>query len=109
MPEPRKAVVLLSGGVDSTTTLAIAKSVGFQVYALSFGYGQRHEAELAAARRVAAALGVAGHEVVAFDLRRFRGSALAGDRPLPKGRAPATTAREVPGTHAPARNTPFPP
>jgi len=107
MPEPRKAVVLLSGGVDSTTTLAIAKSVGFQVYALSFGYGQRHEAELAAARRVAAALGVAGHEVVAFDLRRFGGSALTGDLPVPKGRAPETMAREIPVTYVPARNTIF--
>jgi 7-cyano-7-deazaguanine synthase len=107
MPEAPNAVVLLSGGVDSTTTLAVAKSLGFAVYALSFRYGQRHEAEIEAARRVAAAVGVAGHEIVAFDLRRFGGSALTGDLTLPKGRVLEEMTREIPATYVPARNTIF--
>src|SRR2546430_5423185 len=88
MPEPPKAIVLLSGGVDSTTTLAIARSRGFDVYALTFRYGQRHAAEIEAAQRVAAAVGVTRHEVIVFDLRRFGGSALTGDLAVPKRRAP---------------------
>lgn len=107
MPERRKAVVLLSGGVDSTTTLAVARAEGFEVYALSVSYGQRHDAELQAARRVAAALGVARHETVAFDLRPFGGSALTGDIAVPKGRTPEEMSREIPVTYVPARNTIF--
>ncbi|MFN8540055.1 MAG: 7-cyano-7-deazaguanine synthase [Thermomicrobiales bacterium] len=85
--EQRPAVVLLSGGLDSTTTLAIARSQGFEVYALSFRYGQRHEAELAAAARIAAASNVAEHVIVQFDLGRFGGSALTADIAVPKGRS----------------------
>ena len=107
MTEPRKAVVLLSGGVDSTTALAIARSHGFEVYALSFRYGQRHEAEIGAARRVAAALGAARHLVVAFDLRAFGGSALTADIAVPKDRTPQDMTREIPVTYVPARNTIF--
>jgi 7-cyano-7-deazaguanine synthase len=101
----RKAVVLLSGGIDSTTTLALAQQGGFQVYALTFQYGQRHGIEIAAARRVAQAFGVAGHEVVEFDLRRFGGSALTADIPVPKDRD--LEAGDIPVTYVPARNTIF--
>ncbi len=107
MSDPRSAVVLLSGGVDSTTTLAIARARGFVPFALSFSYGQRHAAELEAARRVAAALGVARHEILAFDLRAFGGSALTADLAVPKDRAPEAMAREIPLTYVPARNTIF--
>ncbi len=107
MAEPRKAVVLLSGGVDSTTTLALARSQGFAVYAVTFDYGQRHAAELEAARRVAVALGVARHVVAAFDLRAFGGSALTADLAVPKDRAPGETTKEIPITYVPARNTIF--
>src|SRR3712207_6426752 len=82
-----KAVVLLSGGLDSTTTLAIARAQSYEVYALSFRYGQRHEHELEAARRVAARFGVAQHLVAQLDLGLFGGSALTdGSMPVPKGR-----------------------
>ncbi len=107
MAEPRKAVVLLSGGVDSTSTLALARSQGFAVYAITFDYGQRHEAELEAARRVAAALGVARHVVIAFDLRVFGGSALTADLAVPRDRAPDDMTKEIPITYVPARNTIF--
>lgn len=107
MPERRKAVVLLSGGVDSTTTLARARAEGFDVYALTFEYGQRHAAELEAARRVVTALGVARHVVVAFDLRTFGGSALTDDVAVPKDRAPEAMTKEIPVTYVPARNTIF--
>jgi len=107
MPEPPKAIVLLSGGVDSTTTLAIARSRGFDVYALTFRYGQRHAAEIEAAQRVAAAVGVTRHEVIAFDLRRFGGSALTGDLAVPKGRALEEMTQAIPATYVPARNTIF--
>ncbi|PYN59371.1 MAG: 7-cyano-7-deazaguanine synthase QueC [Candidatus Rokuibacteriota bacterium] len=107
MPEPPKAIVLLSGGVDSTTTLAIARSRGFDVYALTFRYGQRHTAEIEAAQRVAAAVGVTRHEVIVFDLRRFGGSALTGDLAVPKGRALEEMTQAIPATYVPARNTIF--
>src|SRR5256884_9902546 len=107
MPGKPNAVVLLSGGVDSATTLAIAKDLGFEVYALTFRYGQRHEAEIAGARRVAAALGAARHETLTFDLRTFGGSALTDDIAVPKGRAPAELTEEIPATYLPARNTIF--
>ncbi len=104
----KRAVVLLSGGVDSTTTLAVARERGFETYALTFRYGQRHAAEVEAARRVAQALGVAGHEVVAIDLRVFGGSALtAAAIPVPKGRSEAEIGKGIPVTYVPARNTIF--
>jgi len=105
--EPARAVVLLSGGIDSATTLALARREGFAVYALSFAYGQRHAAELEAARLVARALGAERHEIVSFDLRRFGGSALTADIPVPKDRPPEAMARDIPITYVPARNTIF--
>jgi len=103
----RKAVVLASGGIDSSTALALARREGFEVHALSFDYGQRHRAELDAARRVVAALGAAAHIVARIDLRAFGGSALTADVDVPKGRAPETMAAEIPVTYVPARNTIF--
>jgi 7-cyano-7-deazaguanine synthase len=103
----RPAVVLLSGGVDSTTCLAIAKADGFVPYALSFRYGQRHTIELDAARRVATALGAAGHVVIDIDLRQFGGSALTAEIDVPKDRDEALMAAEIPITYVPARNTVF--
>ena len=101
------AVVLLSGGLDSATALAIARAEGFDVHALSFHYGQRHACELDAARRVAAQVGVAAHHVVAFDLRAFGGSALTAAIDVPKGRDAARLPEEIPVTYVPARNTIF--
>ena len=103
---PRRAVVLLSGGLDSTTVIALAKRDGYEVYALSFRYGQRHAHELDAARRVAARYGVARHEIVEIDLRPFGGSALTADIPVPKGRDVAHES-DIPITYVPARNTIF--
>ncbi len=103
----RSAIVLLSGGIDSTTTLALAARQGFQLNALTFRYGQRHEGEIEAARRVAKAFRVARHEIVAFDLRQFGGSALTDDIAVPKDRAPEEIARGIPVTYVPARNTIF--
>lgn len=105
-PSPR-AVVLVSGGLDSATVLAIARRDGYQPYALSFRYGQRHSVELAAAREVARRIGVAEHAVVAIDLRFFGGSALTSEIPVPKGRLPDEMADEIPVTYVPARNTIF--
>jgi 7-cyano-7-deazaguanine synthase len=102
-----RAVVLLSGGLDSTTTLAIARGEGFEPYALTFQYGQRHHVEVEAARRVAARHGVAAHVVVPIDLRVFGGSALTADIEVPKGRAPEEMASGIPVTYVPARNTIF--
>ncbi len=102
-----KAVVLLSGGLDSTTTLAIAKAAGFTPYALSFRYGQRHGIELEAAAQVAAALGVAEHLIVDIDMRRIGGSALTADIAVPKGRGLDTIGNGIPVTYVPARNTIF--
>jgi 7-cyano-7-deazaguanine synthase len=102
------AVVLLSGGLDSTTVLAIARSEGFAVHALTFGYGQRHSAEIDAARRIARIAGVARHHVVEIDLTLFGGSALTADIPVPKDRDLApSSAGEIPVTYVPARNTIF--
>lgn len=103
----RKAVVLLSGGLDSTTTLAIARNEGFAVYALTFRYGQRHEAEIEAARRVASYLGVEQHVIAQFDLRMFGGSALTSNIEVPKGRATEEMSHGIPVTYVPARNTIF--
>lgn len=103
-----KAVVLLSGGLDSTTTLAVAKSRGFDCYALTVKYGQLHQVELEAARRVAAALGVTDHRVIEIDLAQLAASALTrSDVPVPKDRSLAEIGAEgdVPPTYVPARNT----
>lgn len=106
MPNP-KAVVLLSGGVDSATTLAIAVAEGFEAYALTFRYGQRHAIEVDAARRVARALGAKEHAVVGMDLGFFGGSALTADVPVPKDRPLEEIASGIPVTYVPARNTIF--
>lgn len=103
----KPAIVLLSGGVDSTTTLAIAKSQGFLIHALTFQYGQRHAIEVEAALRVAEAFGVAQHVVVPIDLRIFGGSALTADLEVPKSRSPDEIAQGIPVTYVPARNTIF--
>lgn len=102
-----RAVCLLSGGLDSSTCLALARRQGYQCYALTFDYGQRHRIELEAARRVAAALGVAEHRIVKIDLRAFGHSALTADLEVPKGRSAAEMSREIPVTYVPARNTIF--
>ena len=96
------AVVLLSGGLDSATALAIAKAEGFEPYAMSFRYGQRHAGELAAAEKVAAQIGVTEHRIVDIDLRAFGGSALTADIPVP-----TTPSAGIPITYVPARNTIF--
>jgi 7-cyano-7-deazaguanine synthase len=101
------AVVLLSGGIDSTTTLAVARHRGFETFALTFRYGQRHAAEIEAARRVARALGAAAHQIVTIDLRAFGGSALTGDLDVPKDRTADEIGTGVPVTYVPARNTIF--
>jgi 7-cyano-7-deazaguanine synthase len=101
------AIVLLSGGLDSATTLAIAKSQGFAPHALSFRYGQRHAVELDAARAVARQLGAIRHVILDIDLRAIGGSALTADIPVPKGRSAEAMGREIPVTYVPARNTIF--
>lgn len=106
-PTPPKAIVLLSGGLDSATVLAIARHRGFDCYALSFRYGQRHAAELSSARRVARALGAREHRVTSIDLRAFGGSALTTDLPVPKGRSTHQMEHGIPITYVPARNTIF--
>lgn len=103
----KKAVLLLSGGLDSATTLAMANERGFDVHALSFRYGQRHAQELHAARAVAAQLGVAQHKIADTDLRLFGGSALTDDIAVPKDRSEAEIGGGVPITYVPARNTIF--
>lgn len=102
-----RAVVLLSGGLDSTTTLAIARSEGFAAYAMTFRYGQRHAVEIEAARRVAARLGVAEHVTVDIDLRVFGGSALTSNLDVPKDRPLDEMGQGIPITYVPARNTIF--
>ena len=106
--DPSKiAVVLLSGGLDSTTVLAIAQAEGYRAHAITFRYGQRHAVEIAAARRVAARAGVAQHIIVDFDLRLIGGSALTADIDVPKGRPLEEMGRGIPVTYVPARNTIF--
>jgi 7-cyano-7-deazaguanine synthase len=103
----KPAVVLLSGGIDSTTTLAIAIAEGFEAYALSLNYGQRHQIETEAARRVADSLGVKEHRIAKIDMRVFGGSALTDDIEVPKKRSEAEIAHGIPVTYVPARNTIF--
>src|SRR5437016_2354680 len=103
----KSAVVLLSGGIDSTTTLAIAITEGYEAYALSFDYGQRHRIEMQAARRAADSLGAKEHRIAKIDLRVFGGSALTGDIDVPKQRSETEIADGIPVTYVPARNTIF--
>ena len=103
----KSAVVLLSGGIDSTTTLAIALAEGYEAYALSFDYGQRHQIETQAARRAADSFGVRKHRIAKIDLRVFGGSALTGDIDMPKQRSETEIADGIPVTYVPARNTIF--
>jgi 7-cyano-7-deazaguanine synthase len=103
----RRAVVLLSGGLDSATAFAVARAEGFDCYALSFDYGQRHDRELDSARGLAAALGAKEHLVLRLDLRAIGGSALTADVPVPKGRSHEAMANGIPVTYVPARNTIF--
>jgi 7-cyano-7-deazaguanine synthase len=104
--EQKKAVLLLSGGLDSTTVLALATADGYAVHALSFSYGQRHNGEITAAKKIAAHYGVVQHVVTEIDLRVFGGSALTADIEVPKDR-PVDSANDVPVTYVPARNTIF--
>jgi 7-cyano-7-deazaguanine synthase len=101
------AVILLSGGVDSATAAAIAQQQGFDLHALSFRYGQRHERELASAQRVAAFLQAKTHQILSFDLRAIGGSALTDDIAVPKDRSEAEMGTGIPVTYVPARNTIF--
>jgi len=103
----KKAIVLLSGGLDSTTTLAIARSEGFQPFTLSFDYGQRHRIELDRAAAIAEGMGSADHRVVTVDLAQFGGSALTDDIDVPAGRSAEAMAGGIPVTYVPARNTIF--
>ena len=102
-----KAVVLLSGGLDSTTTLAVAKSRGYEIYALTFRYGQRHHWEIEAARRIALHIQVAEHKIVEVDLSSFGGSALTAEIKVPKDRDLKEISKDIPITYVPARNTVF--
>lgn len=107
MNHVKKAVVLLSGGIDSTTAMAIAKHEGFEIYSLSFSYGQRHAFELKAAQKVADAIGVAEHLVINVDIEQISGSSLTDDIDVPKDRDEISMSREIPVTYVPARNTIF--
>ena len=102
-----KAIILCSGGVDSTTTLAIAKAEGYELYALSFDYGQRHRIELEQAKAIAQFFGVKDHRVIQVDLRQLGGSALTSDLPVPKDRSGEQISCGIPVTYVPARNTIF--
>jgi len=103
----KKAVVLLSGGIDSSTVLALAKQEGFDLYALTIHYGQRHGIEVEAARAIARAMSVKEHKVIAVDLRAIGGSALTGDAEVPKSRSVDEIAGKIPVTYVPGRNTIF--
>ena len=103
----KRAVCLLSGGLDSATCLAVARRDGFSCYALSFDYGQRHRVELESAERVARQLGAVAHRTMRIDLRLFGGSALTDEIPVPKGRAAEEMGVDIPVTYVPARNTVF--
>ncbi len=107
MSAARKAVVLLSGGLDSTTTLAIAFRDGYEVSAITFRYGQRHEIEVNAARQIAQRMGVTHHVIAEIDLRVFGGSALTSAIAVPKDRPAQGLAQDIPITYVPARNTIF--
>lgn len=108
MPSPAaNAIVLLSGGLDSTTTLAIAVSAGFRCHTLSFRYGQRHATELDAASKISESVAAASHRVVTIDLAQFGGSALTDNIAVPKDRPEAALTSGVPVTYVPARNTIF--
>src|SRR5881398_3006436 len=101
----KRAVVLLSGGIDSTTTLAIAIAEDYETYALSFDYGQRHQIETDAARRVASSLGAKEHRIVKIDMRIFGGSALTDHLDVPRQRSQTESSHVIPITYVPARNT----
>ena len=103
----KKAVILLSGGLDSSTTLAIAKNSGFKLFGLTFRYGQRHKYEIAAAQKIAQAYNLADHKITEIDLRTFGGSALTDDLDVPKDRNNGTMNEFIPITYVPARNTIF--
>lgn len=107
MSDTRKAVVLLSGGLDSATVLAIAREQGFQVAALSFRYGQRHEHELVCAERLCRQAGISQHVILDIDLRKFGGSALTSNMPVPKHSDVCEIGDKIPVTYVPARNTVF--
>jgi 7-cyano-7-deazaguanine synthase len=104
---PGRAVILLSGGLDSATTLAVAREEGYECFALSFDYGQRHARELESAKQVAVSLGAVKHLTLRLDLRAIGGSALTGDIEVPKGRSHEAMAAGIPVTYVPARNTIF--
>ncbi len=103
----QKAVVLSSGGIDSTTAMAVAKKEGYEIYSLSFFYGQRHAFELKAAQKVSEALGAARHLVINIDLKKIGGSSLTDDIDVPKDRNEAEMIQNIPVTYVPARNTIF--
>ena len=104
---PARAVILLSGGLDSATTLAVAREEGYECFALSFDYGQRHTRELESAKQVAASLGAVKHLTLRLDLRAIGGSALTDDIEVPKGRSGEAIGAGIPVTYVPARNTIF--
>ena len=103
----KRAVVLLSGGLDSATAAAMAKAEGYELHALTFRYGQRHAREVESAKRIAAALGAVQHLILDLDLRQIGGSALTADIPVPKGRGLEEIGTGIPVTYVPARNTIF--
>jgi 7-cyano-7-deazaguanine synthase len=107
MDKRKKAVVLSSGGLDSTTVMALARAEGYALYSLSFHYGQRHALELEAAQRVAQALRAEAHRIITIDLGGIGGSALTGNLPVPKGRTESALSEGIPVTYVPARNTIF--